>query len=140
MYNGYKELQKYKQIEESSKDIWYHKSSQNYTAQNTSEYEFSLTRIFLYTDRISILENTGPRKSVIWHNLRSFIRNLFRYKKYLNLPQGLSIFWVFIYICNFTVFRSNLFSQVLAYLRDWHFKERQSWKGECFPKHQAITA
>ena len=82
MYNGYKELQKYKQIEESSKDIWYHKPSQNYTAQNTTEYEFSLTRIFLYTDRISIRENTGHRKPVFRHNLRNFIRNFFRYKNY----------------------------------------------------------
>ena len=36
-----------------------------------SEYEFSLTRIFPYKDRIYTGQNTGQRKLVLWHFSRS---------------------------------------------------------------------
>ena len=94
----------------------------------TPEYVFFFSRIrtesqiLFLQGKMQVREN--PHSGIIYAILISF--EIFQAQKllqeYLELSQGLNISRVFICICNFTVFRSNLFSRVLSYLRDQHFQ------------------
>ena len=68
------------------------------TVESMPEYRFSLTRFFLYKDRIYdfvlIRENTDQRKLVFWHNLRSVCPSA--YYTYQKIWRKLSSFSVII--------------------------------------------